>query len=211
MGNTDRVRVLVAADDLLSRTGLATILSERSDQDIVGQLNSADLATSVTTFNPDVILWDMGWESGSSIERLNDWEDPPVPIIVMIQDVAQAVEAWSAGAKGLFLRSTRIDDVINALHPVARGLVVIDPALTDRLLAPREIRTPVPPIDALTAREMEVLQYVAQGLPNKIIARRLNITESTVKFHVNAILGKLGAQSRTDAVVRATRMGLVML
>jgi two-component system, NarL family, nitrate/nitrite response regulator NarL len=58
---------------------------------------------------------------------------------------------------------------------------------------------------------MEVLQYIAQGLPNKVIARRLNITESTVKFHVNAILGKLGAQSRTDAVVRATRLGLVML
>jgi DNA-binding NarL/FixJ family response regulator len=79
------------------------------------------------------------------------------------------------------------------------------------LLSPREGRVPPQTFDALTAREMEVLQYVAQGLANKVIARRLNITESTVKFHVNAILGKLGAQSRTDAVVRATRLGLVML
>jgi two-component system, NarL family, nitrate/nitrite response regulator NarL len=209
------VRVLVVADDLLSRTGLATLLAERSDQEIVGQLSGADLPTSAATFAPEVILWDMGWEAASgnnAVERLGDWEDAPCPVIVMVQDAAQAVESWSAGAKGLFLRSTRIDSVIAALVPVARGLIVIDPALADRMLAPREpIRPPAQPYDALTAREMEVLQYIAQGLPNKVIARRLNITESTVKFHVNAILGKLGAQSRTDAVVRATRLGLVML
>jgi DNA-binding NarL/FixJ family response regulator len=211
MAEADRIRVLVAADDLLSRTGLATILSERSDQNIIGQLNSADLPASLPTYAPDVILWDMGWETAGSIERLVDWEDRSVPLIAMIQEATQAQDAWSAGAKGLFLRSTRIDSVIAALYPVARGLIVIDPALTDRLLSPREGRVPPQTFDALTAREMEVLQYVAQGLANKVIARRLNITESTVKFHVNAILGKLGAQSRTDAVVRATRLGLVML
>jgi DNA-binding NarL/FixJ family response regulator len=94
-------------------------------------------------------------------------------------------------------------------------VVSLDPALISRLISPREVLNTADslltdmPGSPLTAREREVLKWLAKGLANKAIAQQLAITESTVKFHVNAILGKLGAQSRTDAVVRATRLGLV--
>jgi DNA-binding NarL/FixJ family response regulator len=86
---------------------------------------------------------------------------------------------------------------------------VLDAALSAALLAPRD-RVPAPS-EELTARELQVLQALAEGLPNKAIALRLGISEHTIKFHVNSILSKLGAQSRTDAVVRASRLGLIIL
>jgi DNA-binding NarL/FixJ family response regulator len=93
---------------------------------------------------------------------------------------------------------------------VALGLASLDPALAAALIPPQD-QAPTPPAEELTPRELEVLRLVAQGLPNKAIAQRLEISEHTVKFHVNAILGKLGVQSRTEAVVHATRLGLILL
>jgi DNA-binding NarL/FixJ family response regulator len=204
-------RVLVVADDPLARTGLATLLAEQSNCTVTGQVPAdADLAANLTVYAPDALIWDMGWESTAAIERLADLGDTGVPALVLLANDAHASDAWIAGARGLFLRNTKIDNVVAALPAVLRGLVVIDPALANTLLSPRE-RAITPPAEALTARELEVLQFLAEGLPNKMIAQRLGISESTVKFHVNAIMSKLGAQSRTDAVVRATRLGLVIL
>ncbi len=97
-----------------------------------------------------------------------------------------------------------------ALKAVVAGLTVMAPELSPQR-AKSEYRAPLPVVEQLTPREMEVLQLLAQGLPNKRIADRLNVSDHTVKFHVNAILGKLGVQSRTEAVILATRLGLVML
>jgi DNA-binding NarL/FixJ family response regulator len=97
-----------------------------------------------------------------------------------------------------------------ALPAVVQGLVVSDAALVSGLLAARQSPL-MSAAEALTPREQEVLQLLAEGLPNKTIADRLHISEHTVKFHVNAILSKLGAQSRSEAVVRATRLGLLLL
>jgi DNA-binding NarL/FixJ family response regulator len=218
MNRADALRVLIIADDPLTRAGLASLLSERSDHTVAGQMAAADLPLMTTAtlpqgtapLNPDVLLWDMGWASAAALEQLATIDDVPAPVVALIQDGGDAPAAWSSGARGIFLRSTRIEQVLIALPPIVRGLVVLDPALSEALISPREARSALP-ADALTARETEVLQYLAQGLANKVIARRMNIAESTVKFHINAILGKLGAQSRTDAVVRATRMGLVVL
>jgi DNA-binding NarL/FixJ family response regulator len=92
----------------------------------------------------------------------------------------------------------------------AQGLVVIDPQTAVSLLPSAE-HSLAQPLGELTPREVEVLQLLSEGLPNKAIASQLGISEHTVKFHVNAIMGKLGAQSRTDAVIRATRSGLIIL
>jgi DNA-binding NarL/FixJ family response regulator len=101
------------------------------------------------------------------------------------------------------------------LNALGQGLVVLTPAVAASLRADSALidadRQPNPLIDALTPRELEVINLIAEGLPNKNIAGKLGISEHTVKFHVNAILTKLGAQSRTEAVVRATRMGLIAL
>ncbi len=97
-----------------------------------------------------------------------------------------------------------------SLLAVAQGLVVCDDALAPFLLPTRHPEQ-TPLVAALTAREGEVLQLVAEGFPNKTIADHLHISEHTVKFHLNAAMGKLGARSRTEAVVRATRLGLLLL
>ncbi len=204
-------RILVVADDPLARVGLATLLTEQSNCTVIGQVpGDINLVENMVVYAPDVLVWDMSWGSTGAIERLTDLGDSGVPALVLLADESLASDAWVAGARGLFLRSTRIDNVVAALPAILQGLVVIDPALANGLLSPRE-RASAPLSEALTARELEVLQFLAEGLPNKVIAQRMGISESTIKFHVNAIMGKLGAQSRTDAVVRATRLGLVIL
>jgi DNA-binding NarL/FixJ family response regulator len=100
--------------------------------------------------------------------------------------------------------------IVAAASAVGQGLAVVDPSFTEQIPWP-PVRPDGVPLEELTAREMEVLQLLAEGLPNKSIAQRLDISEHTVKFHVNAILRKLEAQSRTEAVVQATRLGLILL
>ncbi|MFN7135801.1 MAG: response regulator transcription factor, partial [Myxococcales bacterium] len=123
-------------------------------------------------------------------------------------DDEAGVAAHGAGAAGVLSREAKPTQIARALAAAHAGLLVFDRSLA-ATLPPR--RHPSAPADTLTARELEVLQLLAEGLPNKLIADRLRVSEHTAKFHVNAILGKLGAQSRTEAVVRAARLGLVLL
>lgn len=205
------MRVLIVADDPLARAGLAALLADQPGCAVVGQVaGEADLPDALDVHRPDVTLWDLGWDPTSSLERLADLADAGPPIVALLPDEAHATGARTAGARGLLLRDTGADPLVAALMAVAQGLVVLEPSLAAAMLAAGD-QAPAPLIEELTPRELEVLQLLAEGLPNKAIARRLDISQHTVKFHVNAILGKLGAQSRTEAVVRATRMGLILL
>jgi two-component system nitrate/nitrite response regulator NarL len=130
--------------------------------------------------------------------------------VTLLSEETYAVEAQIAGARGLLSRDISSERLMAALTAAAQGLMVLDLSLVPNLLGTGE-RLPSPLAEELTPREIEVLALLAEGLPNKTIAHRLNISEHTVKFHVNAIMGKLGAQSRTEAVVRATRLGLILL
>ncbi|MHB8628591.1 MAG: LuxR C-terminal-related transcriptional regulator [Aggregatilineales bacterium] len=208
-GAVDSLRAIAVADDPLTRAGLAALLSDQPGMTVVGQTTSHDLAGQLPIYEPDAIAWDVGGDPAIAFERLTALEDPP-PVIALLAEEAHASDAWLSGARGLFLRTARIERIASALRAVADGLIVIDPALSHRLIAPHG-RADAPLSDPLTTRESEVLQWLAKGLPNKVIAQRLIISESTVKFHINSIMSKLGAQSRTDAVVRATRLGLVIL
>jgi two-component system, NarL family, nitrate/nitrite response regulator NarL len=205
------LRVLVVADDPLVRGGLAALLSEQHEFTVSGQMaTSADLAGGLTVYSPDVLVWDLGWDPTTSLERLADMRESGTPVVALISDEIHASNAWIAGARGILLRNVEGAHLGAALVAAARGLVVLDPTLSAAMLLSRD-RLPLPPGEELTSREREVLQYLAEGLPNKAVAGRMNISEHTVKFHVNAILGKLGAQSRTEAVVRASRLGLIIL
>jgi two-component system nitrate/nitrite response regulator NarL len=130
--------------------------------------------------------------------------------VALLPDEAQAPEVWASGVRGLLLRDAGAETLQAALQAIGQGLVVLDPSLA---LSPLPVLEPGLDslVEELTPRETEVLQLLADGLTNKAIAQRLGISDHTVKFHVNAILGKLGAQSRTEAVVRATRLGLLLL
>lgn len=225
--SADAVRVLVVADDLLARAGLAALLADQPGLRVVEQLApQADLAAEVAATQADVVLWDLGWRSEVALRRLVEVlgaaEPGEVPIVALVaeEDEQSVAAALRAGCRGLLLRSADLETLTVALVAAARGLLAVDPALATALLAPElsaaELTGPSSTATAalpepLTAREMEVLALIAEGLPNKAIARRLGISEHTVKFHVNAVMGKLGAQSRTEAVVRATRLGLMAL
>jgi two-component system, NarL family, nitrate/nitrite response regulator NarL len=211
------VRVLIVADDPLARAGLVMLLADLPELLIVGRVSgSDDLKVALDTHQPDVVLWDMGWKPEVALSRFA--EGPGIVLVVaLLNDEADAAQAWAAGARGLLSRNAAPGRIASALVAVAQSLVVLDPDY-GTLLAAQPARAPgqfpsdeSPLVEELTPRELEVLRLLAEGLPNKTIAQRLDISEHTVKFHVNAVLGKLGVGSRTEAVVRATRLGLIFL
>jgi two-component system nitrate/nitrite response regulator NarL len=227
--------VLVVGEDALARSGLAALFAGDPSIEVVGQLDpAAALATAPSPLPPhDVAVWDLGLHPSSALERLRELaggegfeSHPPegaegveeteeleeqvgAPVLALVAGEAVAAEALAAGARGLLFRDAEPFRLKAALAALAQGLLVIDEALAPRLLRQR----PATPAlaEPLTPRELEVLDLLAQGLSNKQIAGRLAISEHTAKFHVNAIVGKLGAQSRTDAAVRAARLGLFVL
>jgi two-component system nitrate/nitrite response regulator NarL len=205
------LRILIIADDPLARAGLAMLLSDQPGCAVVGQLGGeAAQPGNLETFRPDLVLWDLGWDPASALERHVDLFDAGLPIVALLPEETYSVEAWTAGAHGLLPRETDGPNLRAALIAAAQGLIVLEPSIAATLL-PAGGQAQAPPPGELTPREREVLQLLAEGLPNKTIASHLNISEHTVKFHVNAIMTKLGAQSRTDAVMRATRAGLIVL
>jgi DNA-binding NarL/FixJ family response regulator len=205
------LRLLIIADDLLARAGLVALLANQPDCTVVGQVASeVDLLAKLDIYQPDILLWDLGWNPTLVLEQLANLPEIEVPAVVLVPELIYATAAWATGVQGLLPRNIDAEKLVAALQAANQGLITLDPELA-RLLLPN-IQTNLAPVaETLTPRELEVLHHLAQGLPNKTIAHQLDISEHTVKFHVNAIMGKLGAQSRTEAVVRATQLGLILL
>lgn len=210
-------RVLVAAADLIIRVGLESILRASPDLAVVGiSSDVATLATLIEDTAPDVVLL--------QIQLLDDVISEKLPVIAALAGVAIVVltddlhgdwtaEALRLGVLSLLPQSATAEELLPAVVAAAAGLVVLHPDALDSLLPlPSNGRTlPTAPIQALTPREVEVLGMLAEGLGNKAIARRLSISEHTVKFHVSSIFTKLNASSRTEAVTLGARQGLIML
>jgi len=193
----DPLPVLVVSADPLARAGLAALVAARPELALVGDVSPRDAALRPAA----VVLWDLG-RSGDAAPIAGGG----APVVALADDEGQAAGALRAGARGVLFRGAAPDAIAAALQAAARGLAVLDPALAGDF-----VRAPAPPAEALTPREREVLALLAEGLANKAIAARLGISEHTAKFHVNAILGKLGVESRAEAIVRAARLGLVVL
>lgn len=212
------LRVLVAADDPLARRMIASLLPAAVTAISVGA--QGDLRLAARESQADVVLWDLGADPTRAGDRLVDAEPMEVPAIMLLPDATWCRAALAAGARAVLPRDVDAPALAATLDAVTRALVVIDPGLCAQMIArmsdatagvvsaPRASEGTEEP---LTAREREVLQLLAEGLANKHIAQRLGISDHTVKFHVNAVMAKLGVQSRTEAVVRALRQGLVML
>jgi DNA-binding NarL/FixJ family response regulator len=205
------LRVLVVSGDPLARSGLALLLGGQEGIVLSGPVApEEDWPGAAEGSSPDVILWDLGLGLRSGLEELRALEPAGTPWVAIVADEAAAREALAAGARGVVSREADGERLAAALRAVASGLIVLDDAFASAAL--RE--TPSLPqelAEALTPRELEVLQLLSQGLSNRLLAQRLGISEHTVKFHVNAILGKLGVQSRSEAIVQALRLGLVAL
>jgi DNA-binding NarL/FixJ family response regulator len=199
----DPVPVLVVGDDPLARAGLASLLAGRSDVALAGHAAGDEAARAAAALGPGAILWDLGGAGD-----LAPGASALGPVVALVASEAQAAEALRAGARAVLFRGASPDAVAAAAVAAARGLSALDPALARDWLRPPE---PALRSEGLTEREREVLALLAEGLPNKAIAARLGISEHTAKFHVNAILAKLGAESRAAAIVKAARLGLVVL
>jgi two-component system, NarL family, nitrate/nitrite response regulator NarL len=171
---------------------------------------AVELRQDVAVVEPgdaDLILWDGGAEPDEVPTRLVEIGALAAPTVALLPDGRWARAALAAGARGALLRSADGASLLAALVAARLGLTVLDAGFT--LPDPRPIETTAGA--DLTPRELEVLALLADGLSNKEIAQRLAISDHTAKFHVNGILGKLGAQSRTEAVVLAARAGLLTL
>ncbi|MGI9174847.1 MAG: hypothetical protein ACR2GR_05975, partial [Rhodothermales bacterium] len=157
------LRVLIVAEDPLVRAGLATLLTDGDGYALAGTAPLDDaLAETADAFEADVALCDVGFGE-TPATNLAALRDLDLPTVALLPDVGLAAEAWNAGAQGLLLRNQDADAILAALFAVYQGLVALDPALTDDLLALRE---PLPPAQPLTPREQEVLDLLAEGLPN---------------------------------------------
>ena len=201
----------MVADDPLARAGLAALLAEQPGCTVVGQVPAdAQLPSLLEVYGPEVVIWDLGWDPTASLEDLSELSDAGIPIIALLPEESHASEVWASGAQGLLPRNAKAESLMAALIAVAQGLVILDPRLASLMPPPAGPR-PAPPVGELTPRELDVLRLLAERLPNKSIGQRLDISEHTVKFHVNSILGKLGAQNRTEAVTLASRLGLILL
>jgi two-component system, NarL family, nitrate/nitrite response regulator NarL len=205
------LRILVVAGDPLARAGLTAILAGRAGLQVAAQVGfSPDLGDDIRLHAPDLLLVDLGWDAGRLGEAIERIQEAGLPAVALAPDKDTAEQAWNAGLQGVLLREVTPARLAAALQAVAAGLSVTLPGLAAVLHA-GWVKHEESLVEALTPRELEVLQCLAQGASNKEISRRLEISEHTVKFHINALLGKLGVQSRTEAVVRATRLGLVVL
>ncbi len=209
------LRLLIVADDPLVRAGLGLILANTPGCQIVGQINSADIHDELADEQKlDVVIWDVGWETP---EQIPDWIDGELPVIALLPsflpDRGFVRLLWEREVRVLLNRESDGARLVAVAVTAVHHLTVLDNDIA-ALLLPEiegEKETDTAVTQPLTPRETEVLHLLAEGLTNKAIARQLHVSEHTIKFHVNAIMGKLNAQSRTDAVVRATRLGLLAL
>ncbi len=192
------IKVAVLSDDSLLRSALSSLLDQEGEVEVT-QLDAADVA-----------LWDPGADRDVFDGKLEELAALNAPTLALIPDQAQAPVALEAGARGVMLRDRVGPHLVSALRAVQGGLTVLDTSLADNLVQKPNYGMP-DLAEALTARETEVVQLLAEGLSNKQIAARLHISEHTAKFHIGRILDKLDSDTRTEAVVRAVRYGLVAL
>ncbi len=215
---SEPIRVAVVDDQELFRRGLTMLLGVEDDIEVVGEAGDGVAATELAaTAVPDVILMDVRMPKRSGIEAcIAIKEAAPTARIIMLtvsDEEADLYDAVKNGASGYLLKDSSIDEVAQAVRVVADGQSLISPSMAIKLLdefkqMSRSDRQQVP-TPRLTDRELEVLKLVAQGLNNREIAKRLFISENTVKNHVRNILEKLQLHSRMEAVMYAVREKLL--
>jgi two-component system, NarL family, nitrate/nitrite response regulator NarL len=205
------IHLMLVIDDPDARADLAARLAAHPECVVAGAFGSdSDLAAAAAGADPDVIVWDLGADPEAALARLSEAPSLRLPVVAIVEDDRDGVRALALGASGLLPRPVDAERLILAARTVLAGLLALDPAVAGLTSASRDPDAAAA-VEALTRREHEVLLLMAEGLANKSIAERLGITEHTAKFHVHTILGKLGTQSRTEAVVRAARLGLIAI
>ena len=212
-----RLRVLVASLLPLAAAGLEALLRAHPDMEVVvSSFDVTHLESVIRDIDPDVLILDVDEsENGQSLDFVSRISGV-VPSLDLIHDPSALWidRAVLAGIRGFLPHGVSGDELESAVRALAAGLVVLSPEFSEVVLAPTiqlDSDEPELLVEGLTPREVEVLEVLSEGLPNREIADRLHISEHTVKFHISSIMGKLGASSRTEAVTLGLRRGLVFL
>jgi DNA-binding NarL/FixJ family response regulator len=211
------IRILIADDHPIVREGLSAVLETQPDFEIAGQASDgAQAVEQAAALRPDVILLDLelpGMDGVAALRAIRAADaDAKVIIFTAFDTDERILSAVRPGAQGYLLKGAPREELFQAVRVVHDGGSLLLPVVAARLL--RQVSGATPSSDLpepLTERELEVLHLLAKGRQNKEIAGELSISERTVKFHVSAILAKLGVGNRTEAVSKAAQLGLVEL
>jgi DNA-binding NarL/FixJ family response regulator len=205
------IRIVVAEDHAMVRSGLVELLSAAVDIEVVGIAGNGEEAVSAAAqLEPDVVLMDLSMPVLDGIEatrRLNRPDGPRVVVLTSFSDRDRILGALDAGAVGYLLKDAEPDELVRGVRAAARGESPLDPKAATAVLSARAERR-TSGAEELSPREREVLALVAEGLPNKLIARRLDISEKTVKAHLTRVFQQIGVTDRTQAALWAERQGL---
>jgi len=221
-GPSSTIRIVVADDHEVVRTGFADLLGTQPDLSVVGTArDGAEAVRICRELRPDVVLMDVRMPGMDGIEAtrqlVGSAPDGPRILILTTFDLDEYVyDALRAGASGFLLKDVTAERLFEAVRVIAAGNALLAPTITRRLISEFALLRPAPDaaftaaLSELTPRETQVLRLVADGLSNPEIAARLFVTEETVKTHVSHVLSKLGLRDRTQAVVTAYESGLVV-
>jgi DNA-binding NarL/FixJ family response regulator len=206
------IRLLIADDHPVVRDGLRAMLATQPDMELIGEAaTGTEAVAQARALGPDVVLMDLQMpdlEGPAAIATLRE-QAPEVRVLVLTTygtdaDITRAVDA---GATGYLLKDAPREQLFGAIRAAAEGESVLSPSVATRVLG----RMRAPAEEALSPRELEILQAVARGLSNKDIGRRLYVSEATVKTHLLRVFGKLGVDDRTAAVTVALERGIIRL
>lgn len=217
MNSDQTIRILIADDHPVVREGMAAMFNNIPDLDLVGQAEDGEQAVELAKkLKPDVILLDIVMPRKDGLQAISEiiQNDPAARILVVTSftEDDKVFPAIKSGAQGYLLKDAPPEVLLQAIRDIYRGELSLHPTIARKLI--HEISRPssLPPTDTpLTAREIVVLQLIAQGLTDKDIAHKLSITTRTVRFHVSNILSKLHLANRTQAALYALQEGISQL
>lgn len=211
-GASPGIRLVICDDHPVVRTGLRGMLSGEPDFEVAGEAaNGREAVSLVGRVEPDVVLMDLRMPEMDGVEATGrikgEWPQAQVLVLTTYDTDADIVRAVEAGATGYLLKDAPREELFDAIRTTARGDSPLAPAVASRLM--RRMRGPAE--EALSAREIDILSLVSWGMSNREIAKRLWISETTVKSHMLHVFGKLGVSDRTAAVTEALRRGVIRL
>lgn len=206
------IRVLIKASSPLAKAGLEALLRSYPQFGLIGEHTEGADATEdlLTDSEPDVVVAEMDSSESVAVALAGSASDRP--LLLLVRDATESARAFRRGVSAVLPSSATAPQIVAAIEAVAAGLGVFDPEAVAGFPPPSHVmESSERPVEPLTPREIEVLRAMAEGLANKEIAVRLGVSENTIKFHVASVMGKLGAGSRTEAVMLGIRLGIVLI